>query len=79
MTDAQEYKPTRSLVTQDSMDDPEEHVPPPLDALESPPESNEQVRQRAAAAVRTQCTHPIFLARIPAPGLVSADTGVSFS
>ena len=37
--------------TLDSMEDPEERVPPPLYAPESPPESDEQGRQRAAAAV----------------------------
>ena len=52
--------------TQDSMDDPEEHVPRPLDAPECPPEPDEQGRQRAAAAVRTMHP-PAFLARISAP------------
>ena len=35
------------------MEDPEEHVPPPLDAQESPLHLDEQGRQMAAAAVRT--------------------------
>ena len=62
--------------TQDSMEDPEEHAPPPLDALESPAGPDEQGRQRAAAAVRT--VHPPnFLARISATGLVSAEADTS--
>ena len=53
------------------MDYAEERAPPPLDALESPPEPNEQGKQRAAAAVRTM-PPPNFLARISAQVLVSA-------
>ena len=42
----------------------EENAPPPLDALESPPEPDEQGMQRAAAM-----HPPYFLARISASGL----------
>ena len=45
--------------TQDSMEDPEEHAPPPLDALESPPEPDDRRGQRAAVM-----HPPDFLARI---------------
>ena len=44
------------------MEDPEEHGPPPLDALESPQEPDEQGRQRVAAVPELEferCTHPV--------------------
>ena len=58
---------------------PEEHAPPPLESFRRPgksPEPDEQGRQRAAAAVRT-IHPPNFLARISAPGLVSAEADAS--
>ena len=52
--------------TQDSMEDLEDHTPPPSDALESPPEPDGNGRQRVAAAVQTMHP-PAFLARLSAP------------
>ena len=52
--------------TQDSMEEPEDHAPPPLAAPESPPEPDEYGSRRAAAEVRTMHP-PAFLARISAP------------
>ena len=68
--DSQAYEPTRQNRRAERLKDPEEHAPPPLDAHKSPPEPDEQGRQRAAA-VRTMHP-PALLARISAFGLVSA-------
>ena len=58
------------------MEDPEEHAPPPLDAPKSPPEPDEQGRQRAADAVRTMHP-PAYLARFFVLGLESATADTS--